>query len=73
MVNYDIGYALRVCQQNERWEACVILSSMLGLWENSVDQALKISVQLAKEKAAQANDRKLWLKIGKLSHLLVSC
>ncbi|KAL1116066.1 hypothetical protein AAG570_005561 [Ranatra chinensis] len=67
MVNYDIGYAMRICQKYEHNEACVRLSALLDLWESAVDLALKVSVQVAKQTASQCPphlSRKLWLKIA---------
>lgn len=65
MVNYDIRYAFRVCKQYDRREACVKLSSMLGLWESAVELALSVSVQLAVQTVCQLqSSRKLWLKIA---------
>lgn len=65
MVNYDIRYGVRVCKEYDRREACVKLSSMLGLWEAAVDLALTVSVELAISTVSQLqSSRKLWLKIG---------
>lgn len=65
MVNYDIRYGVRVCKEYDRREACVKLSSMLGLWEAAVDLALTVNVQLAISTVSQLqSSRKLWLKIA---------
>lgn len=69
-VNYDVHFALRLCREKKLTEACVQLSSLLGLWEAAVDLALTINVDLAKQIANQPSQedmehkKKLWLKIG---------
>lgn len=68
-VNYDIHYALRLCQDRGLTEACVQLSALLGLWESAVDLALTVSVDLAIKTAnLHQSDpellKRLWLKIG---------
>ncbi|KAF5280506.1 hypothetical protein FQA39_LY18028 [Lamprigera yunnana] len=70
MVNYNVHFALRLCQEKKLTNACVQLSALLGLWESALDLALTISVDLAKQYAnmPQQNDlelrKKLWLKIA---------
>nr|XP_018899049.1 PREDICTED: vacuolar protein sorting-associated protein 18 homolog isoform X1 [Bemisia tabaci] len=70
MVNYDVRYALTLCQQHKLTKACVKLSALLGLWESAVDLALTVSIDLAKETAALPPHsslelrKKLWLKIA---------
>ncbi|KAK6624157.1 hypothetical protein RUM44_011015 [Polyplax serrata] len=68
-VNYDIHYALRLCQDRGLTEACVQLSALLGLWESAVDLALTVSVDLAIKTAnLHQSDpellKRLWLKIA---------
>jgi hypothetical protein len=72
LVNYDVHFALRLCQDNaDLKEACVQLSGLLGLWESAVDLALTINLKLAKQLADMPPEedvelrKKLWLKIGK--------
>lgn len=71
-VNYDVHFALRLCKEKQLTEACVQLFGLLSLWEEAVDLALSINVELAKHIANQpAQDdmelkKKLWLKIGSL-------
>lgn len=71
-MNYDVHFALRLCQDNaDLKEACVQLSGLLGLWESAVDLALTINLKLAKQLADMPPEedvelrKKLWLKIGK--------
>lgn len=68
-MNYDIHYALRLCQERGLTEACVQLSALLGLWESAVDLALTVSVDLAIQTAnLHQSDpellKRLWLKIA---------
>jgi hypothetical protein len=68
---YDLDYALRLCKQHNRIQACVHIYSKMGLYENSVDLALeKGDLELAKLNADKPEDddllrKKLWLKIAK--------
>lgn len=77
MVNYDIRYALKLCQEYGLTEMCVQLSALLGLWESAVDLALTVNVDLAKQTAFQAPhqnvelNKKLWLKIAQ--HVVNEC
>lgn len=70
MVHYNVHFALRLCQERNLTQACVQLSTMLGLWESAVDLALTFDINLAKQYAnmPQQNDvelcKKLWLKIA---------
>lgn len=70
MVNYDIRYALKLCQEYGLKKACVQLFSLLGLWESAVDLALAVNLDLAKRTAIQPSNenpelcKRLWLKIG---------
>ncbi|GJQ72360.1 dor [Trypoxylus dichotomus] len=70
MVQYDVYFALRLCQERNLTMACVQLSALLGLWESAVDLALTIDTKKAKEIANMSpqNDielrKKLWLKIA---------
>lgn len=69
-VNYDVHFALRLCKEKQLTEACVQLFGLLSLWEEAVDLALTINVDLAKHIANQPPQddvelrKKLWLKIG---------
>jgi vacuolar protein sorting-associated protein 18 len=66
---FNLKYALRVCTQLGRRRACVQIYSAMGLFEEAVDLALAVDVQLAKanaDKPADADLRKrLWLKIAR--------
>ena len=69
--HYDLDYALRLCIESGRVQACVHIYSQMGLWESSVDLALeKGDLGLAKLNADKPEDdpqlrKKLWLKIAK--------
>lgn len=77
VVNYDVKYALRLCQENNLTEACVQLSSLLGLWESAVELALTVNIDLAKQTISEVPHentelcKKLWLKIAK--HVVNEC
>jgi hypothetical protein len=68
---YDLDYALRLCKANGKTQACVLIYSKMGLYEDSVDLALdKGDLELAKTNADRPEDddslrKKLWLKIAK--------
>jgi vacuolar protein sorting-associated protein 18 len=57
-----------MCREKNLTEACVQLSSILGLWESAVELALTVNIELAKKIANMVEDlelkRNLWLKIG---------
>jgi hypothetical protein len=68
---FDLDYALRVCKANGRVRACVEIYSKMGLYETSVELALKNGdIELAKYNADlpvedELQRKKLWLKIAK--------
>ena len=66
---YDVKYAMRVCIQEGKKEACVFIYSLLGLYEEAVKLALTVAIQLAKFCADKADDeetrKKLWLIIAR--------
>ncbi|XP_072931688.1 vacuolar protein sorting-associated protein 18 homolog isoform X2 [Epargyreus clarus] len=68
LVNYDIHYALRLCREKGLSEACVKLSTLLGLWETATELALDFDVSLAKDVASMPDDtrlqRRLWLGVA---------
>jgi len=80
---YDLDYALRLCKANGKTQACVLIYSKMGLYEDSVDLALdKGDLELAKTNADRPEDddilrKKLWLKIAKYvvqeKHDIKSC
>ena len=69
---YDVKYALRVCIQENKREACVFIYALLHLYEEAVKLALKVDLQLAKYCADKAEDeetrKRLWLLIAR--HLI---
>lgn len=70
-VPYDQKYALRLCSELPGLEqACVHIYTTMGLYEEAVDLALKVDVDLGKQNADRPEDddelrKKLWLKIAK--------
>ncbi|XP_054749145.2 vacuolar protein sorting-associated protein 18 homolog [Lytechinus pictus] len=69
-VNYDVKYALRLCAERKHFKACVHIYTTMGLYEEAVDLALQVDVDLAKQSAEKPEDdealrRKLWLRIAK--------
>jgi len=71
-VNYDVHFALRLCQEKGLTEACVQLSALLGLWSSAVQLALTVNVELAVQTANLHHSdpdllKTLLLKIGKNS------
>ncbi|XP_042895877.1 vacuolar protein sorting-associated protein 18 homolog [Parasteatoda tepidariorum] len=70
-VPYDQKYALRICSELTGLEkACVHIYTTMGLYEEAVDLALKVDVELGKQNADRPEDnddlrKKLWLKIAK--------
>ena len=67
---YDPKYALRICSQKKKIEACVRLYSSMELFDDAVDLALENDdTELARECADKPEDdeykKKLWLKIAK--------
>lgn len=70
-VCYDLKYALRLCLELNHKEACVHIYSVMGLYEEAVELALTVNVDLAKEQAAKPDEddvdmrKKLWLQIAR--------
>merc|ERR1712226_235235 len=75
---YDPEYALKICLKHENTEAIIFLYKTMKLYEEAVDQALRIqnkelALTAAEEIARYAHDqteepqsiKKLWLKIGR--------
>ncbi|XP_071119989.1 vacuolar protein sorting-associated protein 18 homolog [Mytilus edulis] len=68
---YDLKYALRLCMEHDRKKACVHIYSLMGLYEEAVDLALDVDVELAKTQAEKPEDtddelkKKLWLRIAR--------
>lgn len=69
-IYYDLKYALRLCAEHEHHRACVHVYKVMELYEEAVDLALKVDVDLAKSCADLPADdeelkKKLWLKIAR--------
>lgn len=69
-VPYDMKYALRLCSEHKKQEACVHIYSAMKLFEEAVDLALKVDIEKAKIYADKPEDddvlrKKLWLKIAR--------
>lgn len=67
---YDLKYALRICVDKDLEKACVHLYATMKLYEEAVDLALNIDVNLAKSIGNKPDlsdeiKKKLWLKIAK--------
>lgn len=68
---YDREYALRTCVKEEQNEACVLIYSAMGEYEEAVELCLtEVDVDLAKSlvKQVQSDDerrKKLWLRIAR--------
>lgn len=70
-ISYDLKYALRLCMEHDRKRACVHIYSLMKLFEEAVDLALDVDVELAKQQAEKPEERddelkkKLWLRIAR--------
>ncbi|XP_055496894.1 vacuolar protein sorting-associated protein 18 homolog [Leucoraja erinacea] len=69
-IHYDLKYALRLCAENNQNQACVHIYKTMELYEEAVDHALQMDVDLAKSCADMPEDdeelrKKLWLKIAR--------
>lgn len=67
---YDQKYALRLCTQEHKKRACVAIYSSMGLYEEAVDHALSVDLNLAMRNADLVEDdvdmrKKLWLRIAR--------
>ena len=67
---YDLKYALRLCIKESKSTACVLLYSAMGLYEEAVELALTVDIDLAKNNAEKPEDddtlrKKLWLRIAR--------
>ena len=66
---FDHDYALRICLQAKKFRAAVILYGRMGLYDEAVELALRVDVELAKVQADKPPKhdhewrRKLWHKI----------
>uniref|UniRef100_A0A6Q2X5J0 Vacuolar protein sorting-associated protein 18 homolog n=1 Tax=Esox lucius TaxID=8010 RepID=A0A6Q2X5J0_ESOLU len=69
-IHYDLKYALRLCAEHGYLQACVLVYKIMELYEEAVDLALQVDVDLAKSCADLPEDdeelrKKLWLKIAR--------
>ncbi|XP_055729356.1 vacuolar protein sorting-associated protein 18 homolog isoform X1 [Salvelinus fontinalis] len=69
-IHYDLKYALRLCAEHGYLQACVLVYKILELYEEAVDLALQVDVDLAKTCADLPEEdeelkKKLWLKIAR--------
>ncbi|KAJ8042892.1 Vacuolar protein sorting-associated protein 18-like [Holothuria leucospilota] len=70
-VHYDLKYALRLCSEHKLKRACVHIYTTMELYEEAVDLALQVDVDLAKRCAEKPDEddegmkKKLWLQIAK--------
>ncbi|XP_033628364.1 vacuolar protein sorting-associated protein 18 homolog [Asterias rubens] len=69
-VHYDLKYALRLCAEHAHKRACVYIYTTMGLYEEAVDLALQVDVDLAKQSAEKPEEddelkKKLWLRIAR--------
>lgn len=67
---YDQKYALRLCTQEHKKRACVAIYSSMGLYEEAVDHALSVDLNLAIKNADLVEDdvdlrKKLWLRVAR--------
>ncbi|XP_055957598.1 vacuolar protein sorting-associated protein 18 homolog [Patella vulgata] len=68
---YDVKYALRLCTEYKHTKACVHVYCIMGLYEEAVDMALSVDVELAKQMASKPDEddvdirKKLWLRIAR--------
>ncbi|EQC35886.1 hypothetical protein SDRG_06635 [Saprolegnia diclina VS20] len=66
---FDPAFALRLCAQHEKNRACIYIYSAMGLYQEAVEKALQVDVQIAKEMANMPDDadlkKTLWTLIAK--------
>eukprot|EP00698_Gefionella_okellyi_P003047 TRINITY_DN12868_c0_g1_i1.p1 TRINITY_DN12868_c0_g1~~TRINITY_DN12868_c0_g1_i1.p1 ORF type:complete len:989 (+),score=219.79 TRINITY_DN12868_c0_g1_i1:294-2969(+) len=66
---YDLKYALRLCHEMKLQTACVHIYAAMGLFEEAVELALSVDVDLAKLNADKALDedlrKRLWQRIAR--------
>lgn len=60
---YDENYALRICLQQNKIRACVLIYEMKKLYEEAVELALRVDVDLAKQVASRPQDVELQKKL----------
>ena len=66
---YDLKYALRLCARQNKTRACITIYSTMGLYEEAVDLALSVDLELAMKNADLTENeeirKKLWLSIAR--------
>jgi len=67
---YDLKYALRLCTKEGKMKACVLIYGQMALYEEAVELALKVDLELAKLNADKPEEdeglrKKLWLRIAR--------
>ena len=67
---YDREYALRVCSKENQTEACIIIYSAMGEYEEAVELSLQVDIDLAKEQVYKVHNdderrKKLWLRMAR--------
>ncbi|KAI9906003.1 hypothetical protein PsorP6_013411 [Peronosclerospora sorghi] len=66
---FDIVFSLRLCTKNEKNRSCIYIYSAMGLYQDAVEKALQVDVNIAKEMAGIPEDdetrKKLWTLIAK--------
>eukprot|EP01080_Neovahlkampfia_damariscottae_P010520 gene10520-3042_t len=69
---YDMKYALRICNEFKKYEACARLYSMMELYEDSINISLlnndiKLAKEIVNESSIEDEEliKKLWIKIAK--------
>lgn len=70
LTTIDLKYALRLCTKYGKTRACVLIYSALELYEEAVELALQVDIELAKQQADKPDDddelrKKLWLRIAR--------
>ncbi|XP_061467392.1 vacuolar protein sorting-associated protein 18 homolog isoform X1 [Rhineura floridana] len=69
-IHYDLKYALRLCAEHGHHRACVHVYKVMEMYEEAVDLALQVDVDMAKSCADLPEEdeelrKKLWLKIAR--------
>ncbi|XP_062973780.1 vacuolar protein sorting-associated protein 18 homolog isoform X2 [Elgaria multicarinata webbii] len=69
-IYYDLKYALRLCAEHGHHRACVHVYKVMEMYEEAVDLALQVDVDMAKSCADLPEEdeelrKKLWLKIAR--------
>ncbi len=70
LTTIDLKYALRLCTRYGKTRACVLIYSALELYEEAVELALQVDIELAKQQADKPDEdkelcKKLWLRIAR--------